>query len=140
MIKIVTKPFLYVLAWISVLLGLIGAFLPVLPTTPFMILAAYLFNKSSPRMHSLLTSMPMFGSAIIDWENNRVIRPKAKAMATIVLWTVMLSSILLTKLHIGLKIMLGCIGVCTTVFILTRKSHAQTDIINNTLNDTTDEL
>jgi uncharacterized membrane protein YbaN (DUF454 family) len=134
MIKYLSRPFLFVLAWISFLLGFIGAFLPILPTTPFMILAAYLFSKSSPRMHSWLTSLPYFGNAIIDWENNRVIRPRAKITAVSVLWIVMLSSIILTQLHFGLKIMLGCIGVCVTTFILTRKSHADNSINNNTNN------
>ena len=98
MIKYPSRPFLFVLAWISFLLGFIGAFLPILPTTPFMILAAYLFSKSSPRMHSWLTSLPYFGNAIIDWENNRVIRPRAKITAVSVLWIVMLSSIILIDL------------------------------------------
>lgn len=131
MLKIITRPFLYVSAWISILLGLIGAFLPILPTTPFMILAAYLFSKSSPRMHSWLTSLPYFGNAIIDWENNRIIRPRAKVMAVSVLWIVMLSSIAFTQLHIGLKIMLVCIGVGVTTFILTRKSYAENFINSN---------
>ena len=135
MIKYISKPILFTLGWLSFLLGLIGAFLPVLPTTPFMILAAYLFSKSSPRMHSWLTSLPYFGNAIIDWENNKVIRPRAKVTAVSVLWIVMLSSITLTHLHMGLKIMLGCIGVCVTTFILTRKSHADDSINNNTDNE-----
>jgi len=135
MIRQIARPFLYTLAWISILLGFIGAFLPVLPTTPFMILGAYLFSKSSPRMHSWLTSLPYFGNAIIDWENNRVIRPRAKITAVSVLWIVMLSSITLTQLHIGLKVMLGCIGVCVTAFILTRKSHAENNINPDSSNE-----
>jgi uncharacterized membrane protein YbaN (DUF454 family) len=134
MIRQIARPLLYTLAWISILLGLIGAILPVLPTTPFMILAAYLFSKSSPRMHSWLTSLPYFGNAIIDWENNRVIRPRAKVMSVSVLWIVMLSSIVLTHLHFGLKIMLGCIGFCVTAFILTRKSYAE-NISNSTFSN-----
>ena len=76
---------LFILGWVSVLLGLIGALLPVIPTTPFIILAAYLFSKSSPRVHSWLTSLPYFGDAIIDWETNRVIRPRAKALSVFII-------------------------------------------------------
>lgn len=122
MVDLLTKPILFTLAWVSVLLGFIGAFLPILPTTPFMILAAYLFSKSSPRMHSWLTSLPYFGSAIIDWETNKVIRPKAKVLAIVTVWLVMGLSITLAKLHIGLKIMLIVIGISVTAFIGTRKS------------------
>ena len=75
--------------------------------------------------------MPYFGDAIIDWENNRVIRPKAKKMAVTVLWIVMGISIVTTKLAIGLKIMLACIGVAVTIFILTRKSYAENSNITN---------
>lgn len=125
MIKILTRPALYLLAWLSFILGIIGAFLPVLPTTPFLILAAYLFNKSSPRMHSWLTSLPYFGNVIIEWEKNRVIRPKAKIMAITVLWIVMSLSIIFAPVHYGLKIMLALIGVSVSIFIATRKSYAQ---------------
>lgn len=125
MVKKITKPILYVLAWVSFALGFIGAFLPVLPTTPFMILAAYLFSKSSPRMHSWLTSLPYFGDAILEWENNRVIRPKAKVMAIVVLWIVMGASIIFAPVHYGLKIMLAVIGISVSIFIATRKSHAE---------------
>ena len=125
MIKYLSRPFLFVLAWISFLLGFIGAFLPILPTTPFMILAAYLFSKSSPRMHSWLTSLPYFGNAIIEWESNKVIRAKAKVTAIIVLWIVMGVSMVFAPIHYGLKIMLACIGISVSVFIATRKSHAK---------------
>jgi uncharacterized membrane protein YbaN (DUF454 family) len=123
-LKMIGKPVLFALGWISVLLGVIGAFLPVLPTTPFMILAAYLFNKSSPRVHSWLTSTPYFGDAIIDWERNKVIRPKAKRMATIMIVLLMGSTIIFAKIHWGLKVMLAVIGASVITFILTRRSHA----------------
>ena len=123
-LKIIGKPILFILGWLSVLLGVIGVFLPVLPTTPFMILAAYLFNKSSPRVHSWLTSTPYFGDAIIDWESHRVIRPKAKKTATIMIIILIGSTIVLSHLHWGLKIMLGAIGVSVITFIQTRNSYA----------------
>lgn len=118
----ISKPILYVLGWISLILGFIGAFLPILPTTPFVILAAYLFSKSSPRLHSWLTSNKYFGNAIMDWESHRVIRPKAKRMATLMIVLVMGSSIVLTNLHLGLKTMLACIAVSVLTFIWTRNS------------------
>lgn len=130
MVQHITKPLLYVFAWLSFLLGVIGAFLPVLPTTPFMILAAYLFSKSSPRMHSWLTSLPYFGNAIIEWESNKVIRPKAKATAIIVLWLFMGVTMIFTSLHIGLKIMLAIIGILVSIFLATRKSHAEDDSLS----------
>lgn len=122
-LKVIGKPILFLLGWVSILLGLIGAFLPVLPTTPFIILAAYLFNKSSPRVHSWLTSTPYFGSAIIEWESHRVIRPKAKKMATIMIIVLIGSTIIFAKLHLGLRAMLAVIGISVITFIQTRNSH-----------------
>lgn len=121
-----SKTIYIVLGWISLLLGVIGAFLPLLPTTPFVILAAYLFSKSSPRLHSWLTSNPYFGDAIIDWERHGVIRPKAKKMATLMIVLVMGSSIVFTNLHIGLKTMLACIAAGVLTFIWSRNSHPLT--------------
>lgn len=121
--KLAYKTLLFTLGCISVILGIIGALLPIVPTTPFIILAAYLFSKSSPRVHSYLTSLPYFGDAIIDWETNRVIRPKAKAMSMFVIVMVFGSSIIFTSIHYGLKIMLVCIAIGCSTFILTRKSR-----------------
>jgi uncharacterized membrane protein YbaN (DUF454 family) len=130
MIRPLSRPILYVLAWISFVLGVIGAFLPILPTTPFMILSAYLFGKSSPRMHSWLTSLPYFGNAIIEWEKDKVIKPKAKVTAITMLWLLIGASIIFAPIHYGLKIMLGCIAVSVTIFILTRKSYAQDENVS----------
>ncbi len=122
-VKFAYKTLLFVLGWLCVLLGLIGALLPIVPTTPFLILAAYLFSKSSPKVHSWLTSLPYFGSAIIDWEQNKVIRPKAKVMSVFVIILIFGMSIGLTKIHANLKIMLVVIGLSCITFILTRKSR-----------------
>ncbi len=62
-------------------LGTAGLVLPLLPTTPFMLLAAACFAKSSPRLHGWLTSHRLFGPAIRDWREYRAISPKAKRMA-----------------------------------------------------------
>jgi uncharacterized membrane protein YbaN (DUF454 family) len=121
--KFALKTILFILGWISVLLGLIGAVLPIVQTTPFFILAAYLFSKSSPRVHSWLTSLPYFGDAIIDWENNRVIRPKAKITSAVVIVIIFALSITFAKINFTLKLMLACIGMSCLAFIITRKSH-----------------
>ncbi|MBT4790350.1 MAG: YbaN family protein [Halobacteriovoraceae bacterium] len=122
-VKFALKTSFFIFGWLALVLGVIGALLPIMPTTPFLILAAYFFSKSSPRMHSWLTSLPYFGNAIIDWEQNRVIKPRAKWVAIFIICAIFGSSIFFTKIYLALKLMLialafGCIG-----FILTRKSH-----------------
>lgn len=66
-------------------LGVVGVFLPVLPTTPFMILAASCFAKSSKRFHLWLMNHPTFGKLLQDWEQRRAIPRYAKYLA----WTMM---------------------------------------------------
>lgn len=71
------------LGLLAVGLGVVGLFLPLLPTTPFMILAAACFAKSSPRLHDWLTQHRVFGPAIRDWRDNRAIAPRAKRTAVL---------------------------------------------------------
>lgn len=70
-----------ILGWLSVALGFIGVVLPVLPTTPFLILAAVAFGKSSPRLRAWLLTHPVFGGPIRDWESSGAIRPRHKILA-----------------------------------------------------------
>lgn len=69
------------LGWISVALGFMGAFLPILPTTPFLILALSLFAKSSPRFHQMLLNNRWFGQSLQQWESNKTMSKKAKFRA-----------------------------------------------------------
>lgn len=62
-------------------LGLAGVVLPLLPTTPFMLLAAACFAKSSPRLHDWLIGHRVFGPAIRDWRDHGAISARSKRMA-----------------------------------------------------------
>lgn len=70
-----------VLGFLAMGLGVLGLALPLLPTTPFMLLAAACFAKSSPRLHDWLVAHRVFGPAIRDWRDYRAISPRAKRMA-----------------------------------------------------------
>lgn len=69
------------LGWAMVGLGLAGIFLPLLPTTPFLLLAAWLFSRSSPRLERWLTDHPMFGRPLRDWREEGAISRRAKLAA-----------------------------------------------------------
>ncbi|KQN74006.1 YbaN family protein [Devosia sp. Leaf64] len=62
-------------------LGIIGAFLPLMPTTIFLILAAWCFSKSSRRLETWLLGHPILGPTITNWRTHGVIAPRAKALA-----------------------------------------------------------
>ena len=68
---------------VSVAIGAVGIFVPLLPTVPLMILAAFCFGKSSPRLHRWLVDHPIHGPHIRDWADRGAIRPTAKRLATL---------------------------------------------------------
>ncbi|MBJ6132638.1 YbaN family protein [Ochrobactrum sp. Q0168] len=70
-----------VLGFVMLALGIIGAFLPVIPTTIFIILAAWFFARSSPRLEARLLGDPRFGPMIVKWRERGAIPPKAKFYA-----------------------------------------------------------
>jgi hypothetical protein len=84
--RLATTPLLrwayLLLALFFLLLGLIGAFLPVLPTTPFILLAAWAAARGSPRLLAWLEQHTVFGPMIIDWRRGGVVRRRAKWLAT----------------------------------------------------------
>jgi uncharacterized membrane protein YbaN (DUF454 family) len=76
--------FLYLAAgWLSLVLGGIGIVLPVLPTVPFVILAAYCFARSSPRLEAWLVGHPRYGPHIRAWRDHGAISRRGKVAALI---------------------------------------------------------
>ncbi|KIC38424.1 membrane protein [Ruegeria sp. ANG-R] len=84
------------LGLLCVALAMIGVVLPLLPTVPFLLLAAFFFARSSSRLHNWLLSHRTFGPLIVDWQSSGAIRPSAKRAATISVAAVFGLSILLS--------------------------------------------
>jgi uncharacterized membrane protein YbaN (DUF454 family) len=70
------------LAGFCLLLGVVGIFLPVMPTVPFLIVAAWCASRSSPRLHHWLMTHPRFGRQLLDWNEHGVVPRKAKWITT----------------------------------------------------------
>ncbi|OVE80468.1 hypothetical protein BVY02_00025 [bacterium J17] len=119
------KPLFFILGVVSLALGILGAFLPVLPTTPFVLLSAYLFSTSSVRLHSWLIKNRYFGPAIRDWQNHRRIKTKSKVTAT----TAMLASIGLSVFVFEISTMMlafiASILLCVGIFIWLQPSERE---------------
>jgi len=73
------------LAYVSLAIGLAGVVLPVLPTTPFILVAAFAADRGSPRLHAWLMDHRVFGPAIRDWRESRAVRRRAKVLATLMM-------------------------------------------------------
>lgn len=69
------------LGFLFIFLAILGVFLPLLPTTPFIILAAFLFSKSSDRWHQWLLANRVFGPILNNWECSRCIPRFAKLLS-----------------------------------------------------------
>jgi uncharacterized membrane protein YbaN (DUF454 family) len=78
-----SRPFYLLLGFISLGVGILGAFLPVLPTTCFILLSAYSFSKSSIRLENWILGHHTWGPMVINWRKYRSIPLKAKMMAVI---------------------------------------------------------
>jgi uncharacterized protein len=107
------------LGWSAVALGFAGVVLPILPTTPFLILAAFAFSKSSPRLRQWLVEHNIFGGPIRDWEDKGAIRPRYKAMACTAMALVLLVSILSSLNGMVILIQIMAMGGAAA-FILSR--------------------
>jgi len=75
--------FLKITGMFFVGLAILGAVLPLLPTTPFLLVAAACFAKSSPRMHAMLLQNKVFGPLIYHWQQSRSIPKRAKIIALV---------------------------------------------------------
>lgn len=105
--------------WGAMALALAGAVLPVLPTTPFLLVAAWAFAKASPALDRWLHTHPRFGPFLTDWRNHRAIPRRGKVAAVIgmtISWLVVL-------LVSGNPVAVAASGLsmaCVAVYVVTR--------------------
>ncbi len=102
-----------------VLLGFIGIFLPLLPTTPFLILALACFAKSSEKFHRWLLNAPYLGEILADWEKDKKICAKRKKSIYLMVVITFFISILILHERLALQLMLLII-MCVLLFFIKR--------------------
>jgi uncharacterized membrane protein YbaN (DUF454 family) len=116
---IATRYFWLMLGFVATGCGIVGAVLPLIPTTPFMLVAAYAFAKSSPRFHSWLVNHRQFGPLILNWQRNGSIDPASKRLAIIVMGAALALSWLL-GISANILALQAAVLAASATFILTR--------------------
>lgn len=108
--------------WILIGLAILGIFLPLVPTTPFLLAAAACFYKSSARFYNWLMNNKFLGKYILDYRNKRGISMRVKLGTLLLLWASLLVSAFLFTSIIWIKIFLMGIGIGVTIHILKIKT------------------
>ena len=117
------KPLFLAVGLISLALGAVGFFLPVIPPTPFMLLAAYCFARSSDRLHRYLVNHRVFGEYISNYYNHAM-TPRHKARTLVLLWF----GIIVACILIGAKIpwiLLPIIAALVSIHIIRLKPRPE---------------
>ena len=109
------------LGWTCVGLGLAGAFLPLLPTTPFLLLAAFAFSRGSAQLHDWLMDHPQLGPPIHHWRAHGAVSTGVKIIASISLLVVFGISLAM-QVPVWLLLSQGVILTGVALFLWTRKS------------------
>ena len=110
-----------ILGFLCVGFAVLGMFLPVLPTTPWLLLAAWLFYKGNPKMRIWLLNNKYLGPYIDNYIKYRAIPLKSKIISISMLWITILFSVYIVN-PILLKILLLCIASGVTIHLLTIKT------------------
>ncbi|WP_353059729.1 YbaN family protein [Alteromonas arenosi] len=103
--------------------GVVGIVLPLVPTTPFLLLSAFCFSKSSNTLHQWLLSQPALGSVINDWEESGVIAHKTKVVASACMMAMITVALLVGEYTYWIIALVVAISLLVLVFIWSRPSR-----------------
>ncbi|MBS3985225.1 MAG: YbaN family protein [Selenomonadales bacterium] len=117
-----TRLLLAVGGTIALALGIVGIFLPGLPTTPFLLLSAWCYARSSPRLYTWLMQHPVLGTYIRDYLERRGVPLRAKILALALLWpSIIVTAVFATRL-LHARLALFFIAAAVSVHILKLKT------------------
>ena len=122
------KLILIALGCIFLALAVLGVFLPLLPTTPFLLLASACFARSSERLHQWLRNHGALGRYLTDFEDGRGIPLRGKVLALGLMWPSMVYSMYRVP-YIGLKVMLFLIACGVTIYLLRLPTTPRPDTV-----------
>lgn len=112
---------------LALLLGLVGVVLPLLPTTPFLLLAAFCFFRGSTRLHRWLESRQWIGEQLRLWREQRAVSMKVKLLGLIYLWVTISATVGLYLTDTVYRVLLLLLAVAITVHLLRLKTLPVTE-------------
>lgn len=110
------------IGYANLMLAAIGAVLPLMPTTVFLLIAAWCFGRASPALRERLRAHPRFGQALRDWEQHGTISPRAKRAALLTM-ALSWSLVALAFRDLLLSAVAGACMAAVCLFLFTRPSH-----------------
>lgn len=125
----VIKVILIIVGTISLILGTIGIVLPVLPTTPFILLAAACFIRSSSKVYNWLIRNRLLGKIIENYTNKNGITLATKIYALSVLWISIIVTVLLFTDKLLVRVVILTAAFCVTVYLLNFKTYYKNENI-----------
>ena len=118
----ISRPVWFAIGWIFVVLAALGAILPLLPTAPFLIIAAIAFSKSSERCRQWLYNQPLFGPILTEWEEHGVIPRGAKVIALISMTLSFAALLISGKVPVWALVIVGIFLLACGWFVASRPS------------------
>lgn len=122
MARAVLRIFYVICGLTSLVVGIIGAFLPILPTTPLVLLAAFFFSRSSPWFHRKLLNNRFMGGMIRDWQHHGAIGRRAKFSASGLMSLLFAYTAIYVPVPVLVKVVVAVVCSSVLVFIWTRPS------------------
>lgn len=129
MSKTIVRYILIIFGSLSLLIGVIGIAIPVLPTTPFLLITSFCYLRSSSRLYQWLMNHRTFGPYLYNYLTYRAVKKSVKVVALITLWFSLGLSIIIVP-NIYLKIMLSFIGTMVSIHLLRLKTLKAIDSVN----------
>ena len=117
------KTVYFLLAWCFFALGAVGVVVPGLPTVPLMLVALWLFSRSSPRFHDWLYNHAVFGPPLRQWRAHGVIPRKAKVMSVAMMAASLSYMAFVAEVPTGVTLVTGLVMLAGAVFILRQPSR-----------------
>lgn len=120
------KLLLTIVGMLAIVLGVIGIFLPLLPTTPFLLLAAACFARSSKGMHDWLMNHRLFGDYLCNYEAGRGIPAQAKVLALVMMWSSLAYAAWRYE-SLWLRVLIVMVGAGVSIYLLRLPTYVKPD-------------